>query len=260
MTDKQKYTTNVTHYKSTTIANKSPRIIRRFYWSLVLLLLGLLFSLYYNFTYLQKIHSKNALLDQQDSIINNQNKKIKSIEKTVKNLELYNRDLLAQKTYYSNIQPFKQTPILPIILDIKKENENISAENIKKKPIFISPLDGYISNTYNADEKHLALDLVSRTGDPVKAIADGYVIFTDWTPETGFVIVVDHTNDFLSIYKHNLDVYKKIGDKVTQGETISSVGNTGEFTTGPHLHLEIWHNGKAVNPELYINFKKSTNT
>lgn len=260
MIDKQENTTDVTHSNTNKIADNSPKIVRRNNWLLVLLLVGLLTSLFYNFNHQQEIQHKSVQLDQQDSIIKNQNKKIKSIEKTMKNLELYNRDLLAQKTYYTNIQPFQQPSILPIILDLNKEDEIISTENAKKKPIFISPLEGYISNTYSPDEKHLALDLVSKTGDPVKAIGDGFVIFTDWTPDTGFVIVVDHTNDFLSIYKHNLDVYKKIGDKVKQGETIGSVGNTGEFTTGPHLHLEIWHNGKAVDPELYINFKKSTNT
>jgi len=123
------------------------------------------------------------------------------------------------------------------------------------KVVFFAPILGRITQTFNVKEKHYAIDIAAKTGTPVKAVADGTVIFSEWTAETGYVIIIEHTNGFLSVYKHNATLLKKQGDLVVAGEVIATVGNTGEFTTGPHLHFELWHDGYPINPTQFIDFE-----
>ncbi|MEQ6125009.1 M23 family metallopeptidase [Pseudotenacibaculum sp. MALMAid0570] len=125
----------------------------------------------------------------------------------------------------------------------------------KAKIVFFAPISGSISQAFNAENKHFALDIVAKTGTPVKAVADGTVIFAEWTAETGYVILIKHANNFISVYKHNGTLLKQQGDLVKSGEAIASVGSTGELTTGPHLHFELWSDGYAVNPTNYIDFE-----
>lgn len=127
--------------------------------------------------------------------------------------------------------------------------------NSTVKIVFFSPLSGTISQKFDPDSKHFALDIVAKTGTPIKAIADGTVIFSGWTTETGYVILLKHSNDYTSVYKHNGNLLKQQGDFVKSGEVIASVGSSGELTTGPHLHFELWSGGYAVNPTEYIDFK-----
>lgn len=125
----------------------------------------------------------------------------------------------------------------------------------RAKVVFFAPISGTVSQTFNAENKHFAIDIVAKTGTPVKAVADGTVIFSEWTTETGYVIILKHANNFISVYKHNGTLLKQQGDLVKSGEAIASVGSTGELTTGPHLHFELWSDGYAVNPTNYIDFK-----
>lgn len=125
----------------------------------------------------------------------------------------------------------------------------------KAKIVFFSPITGSMTQTFNAENKHFAVDIAQKTGTPVKAVADGTVIFSEWTAETGYVIIIEHGSDFISVYKHNGALLKQQGDFVQSGEAIASVGSTGELTTGPHLHFELWSGGYAVNPLNYIDFK-----
>ena len=125
----------------------------------------------------------------------------------------------------------------------------------KAKIVFFSPLTGTISQNFNGDDKHFAVDIVAATGTPVKAIADGTVILSEWTAETGYVITLQHTNGFISVYKHNGGLLKQQGDFVKSGEVIATVGSTGELTTGPHLHFELWNDGYPVDPTNYIDFQ-----
>lgn len=120
--------------------------------------------------------------------------------------------------------------------------------------VLFSPLSGTISEGYDAEKKHYAVDIVAPLDMPVKAVAKGTVIFSEWTADTGFVIILEHENNMLSVYKHNGALNKTQGDVVRAGEVIASVGNTGEFTTGPHLHFELWSNGSPVDPQDYIDF------
>ncbi|MDX8554788.1 M23 family metallopeptidase [Tenacibaculum sp. 1B UA] len=123
------------------------------------------------------------------------------------------------------------------------------------KNVFFSPLTGSISQPFDVNDKHYAIDIVAKTGTPVKAVADGTVILAEWTAETGYVMTIQHSNEFISVYKHNGTLLKQQGDVVKSGEAIASVGSTGELTTGPHLHFELWNNGFPVNPTNYIDFQ-----
>ncbi|MCL7761962.1 M23 family metallopeptidase [Polaribacter sp. Z014] len=123
------------------------------------------------------------------------------------------------------------------------------------KIVFFAPLNGTISQGFDATSKHFAVDITAKTGTPIKATADGTVIFSGWTTETGYVIILKHAKDYISVYKHNGNLLKKQGDFVKSGEVIASVGSTGELTTGPHLHFELWSGGYAVNPTNFIDFK-----
>lgn len=125
----------------------------------------------------------------------------------------------------------------------------------RAKIVFFSPLTGNISQSFNMNEKHYALDIVAKTGTPVKAISDGTVVLAEWTAETGYVITIQHPNEFISVYKHNGTLLKQQGDVVKSGEAIANVGSTGELTTGPHLHFELWNNGFPVDPTDYIDFQ-----
>jgi len=125
----------------------------------------------------------------------------------------------------------------------------------KVKIVFFAPISGTISQSFNSENKHFAIDVVAKTGTPVKAVADGTVIFSEWTTETGYVIILKHTNNFISVYKHNGILLKQQGDQVQSGEAIASIGSSGELTTGPHLHFELWSDGYAVNPANYIDFE-----
>ena len=121
--------------------------------------------------------------------------------------------------------------------------------------VLFAPVKGTISQEYKPNEKHYAVDVVTVKDAPVKAIADGTVIFAEWTAETGYVIILKHRNDLLSVYKHNASLTKEQGELVKAGEVIGTVGSTGELTTGPHLHFEMWRQGYPINPTNFIDFE-----
>lgn len=120
--------------------------------------------------------------------------------------------------------------------------------------LLFTPLKGMITAGYETEENHMAIDIAAQQGEAIKSVAMGTVIFTDWTPDTGYVVVIQHQRGMISVYKHALTVYKKMGEVVKKGEVIAAVGNTGELTTGPHLHFELWIDGTPVDPQQYIVF------
>ncbi len=120
--------------------------------------------------------------------------------------------------------------------------------------IFLQPLIGIVTNRFNFKEQHFGIDVVAPKNEAIKATLDGTVIFAEWTAETGYVIELQHADNIISIYKHNSVLHKKVGDHVKAGEVIAIVGNSGELTTGPHLHFELWYNGIPINPEDYMMF------
>ena len=118
----------------------------------------------------------------------------------------------------------------------------------KSNYVLFPPVNGTISDGYNIEEKHFAVDVVVTTNTPVKATADGTVIFAEWTVETGYVVIIEHNQELISVYKHNSAITKSQGDLVKSG-------NSGELTTGPHLHFELWSKGYPVNPTNFIDFQ-----
>ncbi|MGA9270976.1 MAG: M23 family metallopeptidase, partial [Lutimonas sp.] len=120
--------------------------------------------------------------------------------------------------------------------------------------VFTAPIKGEVTENYNDREKHFAIDIAVEKDTPVKAVADGTVIFRGFTADTGYVIVIEHNQGFISVYKHNSTIFKEQGDLVKSGEVIASAGSTGNLSTASHLHFELWNEGYPVNPVNYINF------
>ena len=131
----------------------------------------------------------------------------------------------------------------------KKDNTN-KDNNL----MFFTPLSGLISDGYNNKTKHFGIDLVAKEKSRISSVLDGTVVISHWAYETGYVIGVQHKNDYLSFYKHNSVLLKSVGDYVNAGDHIAIIGNSGELSSGPHLHFELWHKGAPVNPENYISF------
>lgn len=140
-----------------------------------------------------------------------------------------------------------------------EETEKYNLTTITSQPevdglIFYRPTRGMVSSQFDAGKRHFGIDIAADPNESVIASLDGTVILSAYTAETGYVIQVQHNQDFVSTYKHCGSLLKREGDKVKGGEAIALVGNTGKLTTGPHLHFELWHKGRAVNPEKYIVF------
>lgn len=120
--------------------------------------------------------------------------------------------------------------------------------------LFYPPLRGVVTNAYDPAKGHYGIDIVAKADEAVMACLDGTVIMASWTSDAGYVMAVQHSLGLVSMYKHNAVLLRKAGDQVKAGEAIAIVGNSGELTTGPHLHFELWSGGKAVDPQTHIGF------
>lgn len=136
--------------------------------------------------------------------------------------------------------------------------QNNNVEEVRQRGIasytFYRPVNGIVSSGFDEKIRHFAVDIATKMNEPIKSTLDGHVVFSSFTPATGYVIIIQHANNLLSLYKHCAALLKKEGSFVRGGEVIALAGSTGELTTGPHLHFELWHNGNAVDPKNYINF------
>ena len=121
--------------------------------------------------------------------------------------------------------------------------------------VLINPVVGQVTSEFDYGIKHFGVDIAAPVNSPVKAIAKGTVVFAEWTIQTGYVVIIDHLHGLTSVYKHNNSGLVSQGDLVESGQVIALSGNTGEFTTGPHLHFELWRDGSPANPEDYISFE-----
>jgi murein DD-endopeptidase MepM/ murein hydrolase activator NlpD len=119
---------------------------------------------------------------------------------------------------------------------------------------FVPPIEGVITDTFNSQRNHYGIDIAAKEKSIVRAVKGGTVVFNNWSPDFGHVIIIQHSDEFISIYKHNAAALKKKGNLVKMGEAISLVGNTGKLSFGSHLHFELWNNGVPVNPKKYIVF------
>jgi murein DD-endopeptidase MepM/ murein hydrolase activator NlpD len=139
-----------------------------------------------------------------------------------------------------------------------KYNLALTEDRSKSKTIssflFFTPVNGRITASFNAREGHFGTDIAASENEVIKATLNGTVVFSSWTPDNGYVMHIQHENNLLSVYKHNSVLLKKVGDYVKAGEAVAIIGNSGELSTGPHLHFELWYNGIAINPQDYIIF------
>ena len=132
----------------------------------------------------------------------------------------------------------------------------VLSEELVLNTFLFPPVKGIVSQPFDLNKSHFAVDVAVEENTPIKNIADGTVVFSEWTAETGFVIIIKHNFGLLSIYKHNSSLNKKQGDLASAGEVIAMAGNTGEYTTGFHLHFELWMDDYPMNPENFFNFSK----
>ena len=120
--------------------------------------------------------------------------------------------------------------------------------------LLFPPIKGEITNKMNISSGHYGVDIIAPKNEAVSSILNGTIIYHNWSPTDGHVVHIQHKKNLISIYKHNSEILKEIGDFVESGEPIAVVGNSGEHSTGPHLHFELWHNGYPLDPEIFINF------
>jgi murein DD-endopeptidase MepM/ murein hydrolase activator NlpD len=161
----------------------------------------------------------------------------------------------ASRTYSKT----REDSVLRAMVEPRDQFGLSAIENRRIKPaffniLFFPPVKGMVSNSFNSEFDHYGTDIVAATNEAVKATLPGTVTMAGWTLETGYVIQLQHADNIISVYKHNAELLKHIGDRVKAGEPIAIIGNSGELTTGPHLHFELWYNGTPVNPEDYISF------
>ena len=143
-----------------------------------------------------------------------------------------------------------------IVVDVRtpgefKEEHAENSINISLE----SPVSGFISEKFSITDKHYGIDIVLKEETPVKSVADGIVLLSEWTINSGYTVAVYHKNKLMTVYKHNKSSKVSQGDFVQSGQIIALSGNTGELTTGPHLHFELWKNGTPINPEPLLNFQ-----
>ena len=202
---------------------------------------------------------KTDSLEQQIAL---NNKFYKSIEDVLSGNvdEFISRDELSIDSNLINPDIFTISPNLQdSILRQYVENEDkfnlTNNELVIENKMFFSPIKGEITQSFNFNENHFAIDIAADIGTPVKSVLDGKIIFSEWSLETGYVVVIDHGENIISVYKHNSKTLKEQIDFVQAGEVIAYSGNQGNLSSGPHLHFELWKNGTPIDPEPLLNFK-----
>ena len=166
--------------------------------------------------------------------------------------QLENQNLAAP----SFTEPILEDSLLRAFVSQQDKYNPLISDKVEINSYLFPPALGPISQPFDLKESHFAVDIVVKENTPIKAIADGTVIFSEWTAETGYVIILEHSLGILSVYKHNASLTKKQGDSVLSGEVIATAGNTGELSTGFHLHFELWMDGYPMNPENLFNFSE----
>ena len=205
--------------------------------------------------------------------------KLDSLEREVANKDVYIENVrriiageeieqVAEGNVESELQPADLSETLqPVDSQFRASFEGSELAEITALPITVSssvyelrelylfkPIEGvgFVSDGFNPQKDHYGIDIVAKENEPVRSVADGVVIMSSWTLDGGYIIAVQHSGNLISVYKHNSELFKNVGNFVASGEVIATIGNTGELTSGPHLHLELWHNGNPVNPQEYI--------
>ena len=217
----------------------------------------------YDSSELRKKAVQNLFITDSLITLYNQNLQYLNAVKAVLNEEilLENPELPEQNLQSDNQERISFVSTVPedsllraFVSQQDKYNPELRSSIAKIEPLLLPPALGPISQQFNLEEEHYAVDIVLKKNTPIKAILEGRVIFAEWTAQTGHVIIVEHNKGILSVYKHNSSLSKKQGDVVQGGEVIALAGNTGDFSTGFHLHFELWIDGYPMDPEIFLNF------
>jgi len=232
----------------------------------IIILVLLFFMIRY--TPLKSLFIENSTLDSKVQIENNA-QLIDSLYEKTNSTQLYLNDLktiLSDGSFVDstenglndgleNYAPDFSKDVSDSVLRYKIENNDLSGNNGETDyAFFFSPVEGVISRSFSPFDDHFGVDVVTKDKDPIKACLEGVVILTGWIQSEGKVIAIQHKDNLISIYKHCATILKKKGDQVQTGDPIAIVGDTGENSSGPHLHFELWKNGKNINPEEFISF------
>jgi len=223
---------------------------------------------YPNETHQQSIKIQNIEnLKKLDLLENKLDKKISYIENVKLILQGYSPDkfnpltklddtLIAENITFSTS---KRDSILRLKVKEREKYDIHNYTNDKSKNnlagiLFFCPLKGDITNSINIEKGHYGVDIIASKNETVKSSLGGFVLYTDWSPENGHIILIQHNNNLISLYKHNSSLLKEVGDIVKTGDAIAIIGNSGELSSGPHLHFELWHKGIPLNPEEFMSF------
>lgn len=208
-------------------------------------------SLNYQIDSLNKLNEANELY-------------LTSLKKVINgDIEIPNQSGTGDKPKESMAANVNLDSISPVDSMFRKEFEESDYEALLRKNnarealqqlFFFTPIKGIISDGFNPKKEHYGVDVVSQKDEPVKAVADGTVIMASWTQDAGYVIALQHRSQVISLYKHNSVLLKRVGDMVRAGDALAIVGNSGEYTNGPHLHFELWYEGNPVDPEDFVHF------
>ena len=152
------------------------------------------------------------------------------------------------------LNPSKADSVLRVKVGNEDKYNLFESATSVKNFVFFAPLKGTVSSQFDSKTQHYAVDIVVSKNTPVKAVADGRVVLASWTSDSGYVIIIDHGNQMLSVYKHNAALTKIQGDFVKAQEVIARSGASGELSTGPHLHFELWNDGNPIDPTTFIDF------
>ncbi len=199
-------------------------------------------------------------LDSLESLYITQSNYINSLKDLLSgniSLEELDENLISNENGFNELEIVATNQEDSLLRALVEEEDKYNAFDIQGErftTVLFPPVKGGLSSAFDLNSKHYGVDIVMPENSPVHSISEGIVVFSEWTSATGFVIIIEHLNGLTSIYKHNSSIVKSQGDRVGTGEIIAFTGNTGELTTGPHLHFELWYQGEPVDPQSYIEF------
>ncbi len=240
-----------------------------FYASLYTLAAAFLGFIFFSVTPVKKIFfsSETNLSSSDLKMVDELNKKMIFLTRELEELKSTNEKLryaitLGDSSLLDSIKikkkkfnDSKRNKIEGSLFAVLKDFFSDVQDNNTKSYYFYNPVNAFVSREFKPDKGHLGVDYVLKSGTPVYASASGYIVFSDYTSASGYMIIIVHPDNYVTVYKHCSMLLKKEREKILQGELIALSGNTGEITTGPHLHFEVWKDGKPIDPkEILINY------
>jgi murein DD-endopeptidase MepM/ murein hydrolase activator NlpD len=225
----------------------------------------------------KKIIQLSAVVDSLEDQLAYRDKALMGISRVINGDDKFLKKDLAESTQdegeINKVKTDDLDSIAPLDAELRKEFEQATsleakvpvravanhsvlseADDLYRMFLFSPVHGGIVTQKFDARTAHYGLDIVAKKDEPVKCVADGTVILSSWTNDTGHIIAVQHQGNLISVYKHNSVLLKKAGSFVRAGEIISVIGNSGELTSGPHLHFELWHNSNPIDPEIFVSF------